>query len=41
MQTAVALQDEIEGLDEKLSALLQDEDVQKLLMKKMIELGIK
>ena len=41
VQTAVAMQDEIEGLDEKFSALLQDEDVQKLLMRKMVELGIK
>ncbi len=41
VQTAGAMQDEIEGLDEKFSALLQDEDVQKLLMRKMVELGIK
>ena len=41
VQTAVAMQDEIEGLDEKFSTLLQDEDVQKLLMRKMVELGIK
>jgi integrase len=41
VQTAVAMQDEIEGLDERFSALLQDEDVQKLLMRKMVELGIK
>lgn len=41
MQTAVAMQDEIEGLDEKFSTLLQDEEVQKLLMRKMIELGMK
>ena len=41
VQTAVAMQDEIEGLDDKFSTLLQDEDVQKLLMRKMVELGIK
>ncbi|MCJ2563219.1 MAG: tyrosine-type recombinase/integrase [Candidatus Thermoplasmatota archaeon] len=41
VQTAMAMQDEIEGLDEKFSTLLQDEDVQKLLMRKMVELGIK
>jgi integrase len=41
VQTAVAMQDEIEGLDNKFSSLLQDEDVQKLLMRKMVELGIK
>jgi hypothetical protein len=40
VQTAVAMQDEIESLDGKFSALLEDEEVQKLLMKKMIELGI-
>lgn len=34
VQTAVAVQDEIEGLDDKFSTLLQDEEVQKLLMKK-------
>jgi integrase len=41
VQTAVAMQDEIGNLDERFSALLQDEDVQKLLMRKMVELGIK
>ncbi len=40
MQTAVAMQDEVESLDRKFSTILQDEEVQKLLMKKMIELGI-
>ncbi len=34
----MAVQDEIEGLDEKFSTSLQDEDVQRLLMRKMIEL---
>jgi integrase len=41
LETAVVLQDEIKNVDEKLSTLLQDEDVQKLLVKKMIQLGIK
>jgi site-specific recombinase XerD len=41
VQTAVAMQDEIESLDGKFSTLLQDDEVQKLLMKKMIELGIR
>ncbi len=41
VQTAVAVQDEMESLDGKLSTILQDEDVQRLLVKKMIELGIK
>jgi site-specific recombinase XerD len=41
VRTAVAMQDEIESLDGKFSTLLQDDEVQKLLMKKMIELGIK
>lgn len=41
VQTTVAVQDEIQGLDEKFSTLLQDEEVQKLLMRRMIELGIK
>jgi len=41
IQTAVGMQDEMKSLDEKFSILLQDEDVQKLLMRKMIELGIK
>ncbi|MHA2266013.1 MAG: tyrosine-type recombinase/integrase, partial [Candidatus Thorarchaeota archaeon] len=41
VQTAVAMQDEMKSLDEKFSTLLKDEDVQKLLMKRMIELGIK
>ncbi len=41
IQTAVRIQNEIESLDRKFSTLLQDEDVQKLLMKKMIEHGIK
>ena len=40
VQTAVALQDETEGLDEKFSTPLKDKDIQTLLMKKMIELGI-
>jgi len=35
------MQDEIEGPDEKFSTLLQDEDVQRLLKRRMIELGIK
>ena len=34
------MQDKIESLDEKSSTLLQEEEVQKLLMRKMIELGI-
>lgn len=41
VHTAMALQDEIESLDEKFSTLLQDDDVQKLLLKKMMELGIR
>jgi integrase/recombinase XerD len=41
VQTAVAMQDEIKNLDEKFSILLQDGDVQKLLIKKMIEHGVK
>jgi len=41
IQTAAALQDEMESLDGKLSTILQDEDVLRLLVKKMIELGIK
>jgi integrase len=41
VQTAVAMQDEIEDLDKRFSTLLQDDDVQKLLMRKMVELGIK
>lgn len=41
VQTAVAMQDEIKSLDEKFSTLLQEEDVQRLLLKKMMELGIK
>jgi len=41
VQTTVAVQDPIEGLDEKFSTSLQDEDGQRLLMRKMIELGIK
>jgi len=41
IQTAAALQDEMESVDGKLSTILQDEDVQRLLVKKMIELGIK
>ena len=41
VQTAVAIQNETEGLDKKFSTLLQDEVVQRLLMRKMIELGIK
>ena len=41
LETAVTLQDEIKDVDEKLSKLLQDEEVQKLLVKRMIELGIK
>ena len=41
LETAVALQDEIKSVDEKLSTLLQDEEVQKLLVKRMIELGIR
>ncbi|MCK4456267.1 MAG: hypothetical protein KAW39_00850 [Thermoplasmata archaeon] len=41
MQTAGAMQDEIEGLDEKLSTLLHDEDVQRLLKRRMIERGIR
>lgn len=40
-QTAVAIQNDIEDLDERFSTLLQDEDVQKLLMRKIVELGIK
>jgi len=41
LETAVTMQDEIKGMDEKLSNLLRDEEVQKVLVKKMIELGIK
>ncbi len=41
IQTAAALQDEMESLDGNLSTILQDEDVQRPLVKKMIELGIK
>ncbi len=41
LQTAVNLQDEIREMDEKFSRLLEDEKVQKLLIARMIELGIK
>ncbi|MCK4444440.1 MAG: tyrosine-type recombinase/integrase, partial [Thermoplasmata archaeon] len=41
IRTAVALQDEMRTLDEKFSTLLQDEDVQKLLLRKMTELEIR
>lgn len=41
LQTAVTVQDEIKDIDEKFSKLLQDEEIQKLLVKRMIELGIK
>lgn len=41
VQTAVAMQEEIKDLDEKFSRLLQDEEVQKLLKEKIVELGIK
>lgn len=41
VQTTVTLQDEMDDLDEKFSTVLQDEDVQKFLMKEMIELGFK
>ena len=34
------MQDKIESLDEKSSTLLQEEEIQKLLMRRMIELGI-
>ena len=40
VQTAVALHDEINGLDERFSTLLKDKDIQRLLMKRVIELGI-
>jgi len=35
------MQDEIAGLDEKFSTLLHDEDVQRLLKRRMTELGIR
>jgi len=38
---SVALQDEMEVLDERFSAILQDGDVQRPLTGKMRELGIK
>lgn len=40
IQTAVTMQEEIKKMDEKFSKLLQDEETQKFLIKKMIELGI-
>lgn len=40
VQTAVVMQYEIEGPDEKISTLLQNEDVQRLLKRRMIEVGI-
>jgi integrase len=40
-ETAVTMQEEAKDTDEKLSRLLNDEDVQKLLVKKMIDLKIK
>lgn len=40
MRTAVVLQDEMRDLDGKFAALLQDKEVQKLLVKRMAELGI-
>ncbi|MEE9489913.1 MAG: hypothetical protein V3V91_05675 [Thermoplasmata archaeon] len=41
VQTAGAMQDEIEDLDEEFSTLLRDEDVQRLLMRRMTELRIR
>ncbi len=41
IQTAVSMQEEIKRRDEKFSKLLQDEETQKYLVKKMMELGIK
>ncbi len=41
IQTAVTMQEEIRMMDEKFSKLLQDEETQKFLVKKMVELGIK
>ncbi|MFQ6060723.1 MAG: hypothetical protein ACE5KV_05440 [Thermoplasmata archaeon] len=41
VQTVVAMQDEIGSLDERFSTLLRDEEVQKLLIRKMLQLGMK
>ena len=41
IQTAVTMQEEIKEMDEKFSKLLQDEETQRFLIKKMVELGIK
>lgn len=41
VETALAMQDEMEKLDEKFSKLLEDKKVQNFLIKRMIELGIK
>ncbi len=41
LQTAVTMQEEIKETDDKFSKLLQDEETQKFLIRKMIELGIK
>ncbi len=40
VQTAVALHDQINGLDERFSILLKDKDIQMLVVKRVIELGI-
>lgn len=41
LQTAVTMQEEIKETDDKFSKLLQDEETQKFLIRKMIELGMK
>jgi len=40
VETALTLQDEMKKMDEKFSKLLQNRDVQKFLIKKMLQLGI-
>jgi len=41
LETAMNMQEDVKELDDKLSKLLKDDEVQKLLVKRMIELGIK
>ncbi|MEW5760187.1 MAG: site-specific integrase [Candidatus Thermoplasmatota archaeon] len=41
LDTAMKMQDEIKDMDEKFSRLLQDKEIQELLLKKIVKLGIK
>jgi integrase len=41
LDTAITMQDTMKEMDEKFSRLLQDEEIQKLLIRRMIELDIK